>query len=151
MSSSEDILRGNTLRIYLYMLRKREPVGVREIMRALGLRNPSLAHYHLNKLVQAGYVKQQGSKYILVKQVKIGILKQIMIIQGILFPRFALYFGLFLSFFMTEIVLVLHEQFQIASLISLVSLGIGAGIMLLETVNLIKELQPYIRETKEND
>ena len=146
---SEDILRGNTLRIYLYMLRKNRAVGVREIMRALGLKNPSLAHYHLNKLVQAGYVKQQGSKYVLAKQAKIGILKQIIIFQGMLFPRFALYLGLFLGLLVAEVVLIMYKLFLVASFLSILSLGIGVATMLLETINLMKELQPYIREAKE--
>ena len=50
-------MKGNTLRVYLYLLRS----GVselRDIQRALGFSTPSLASYHLGKLLEAGYVSQ---------------------------------------------------------------------------------------------
>ena len=40
-------LKGNTLRVYIYALKKRR-VGVREVQRALLMSKPSLAQYHLN-------------------------------------------------------------------------------------------------------
>jgi len=45
----ESELRGNTLKVYWYMLEHggESSVGVREIQRALGFSSPTLAAYHL--------------------------------------------------------------------------------------------------------
>ena len=50
-------LRGNTLRTYLQVL-KHGPCELRDVQHGLGLSTASLASYHLNKLIEAGYVKQ---------------------------------------------------------------------------------------------
>ncbi|TLX99316.1 MAG: hypothetical protein E6K95_09775 [Thaumarchaeota archaeon] len=58
-------LKGNTLRVYVYALKKRK-VGVREVQRALRLSNPSLAQYHLNKLRELGLLREEGGDYVAV-------------------------------------------------------------------------------------
>ena len=55
-------LKGNTLRVYVYALKKRK-VGVREVQRALLMSNPSLAQYHLNKLRELGLVSESNGEY----------------------------------------------------------------------------------------
>ncbi|MHA2262129.1 MAG: LexA family protein [Candidatus Thorarchaeota archaeon] len=50
-SHLEAELRGNTLRVYWYMIQQGEPVGVREIQRALGMSSPSVANHHLSRLL----------------------------------------------------------------------------------------------------
>ncbi|HYB84738.1 MAG TPA: hypothetical protein VED86_05360, partial [archaeon] len=48
-------IRGNTTRVYLFVL-KNGPCELREVQRALKLSTPSLAFYHLSRLVQSGVV-----------------------------------------------------------------------------------------------
>lgn len=50
-------IRGNTLKVYLFML-KHGPSELREVQRGLGLSTPSLASYHLEKLIDAGFASQ---------------------------------------------------------------------------------------------
>jgi hypothetical protein len=50
-------VRGNTLRVFIHVL-KNGPCELRDIQHALQLSSPSLAVYHLNRLVEAGYVMQ---------------------------------------------------------------------------------------------
>ncbi len=50
-------IKGNTLKAYLQVLRH-GPCELRDVQRALGLSTASLASYHLNKLLEAGYVRQ---------------------------------------------------------------------------------------------
>ena len=62
-STNPPELRGNTLRTYLQVL-KHGPCELRDVQHELGLSTPSLASYHLGKLVEAGYVKQdEQSRY----------------------------------------------------------------------------------------
>jgi len=50
-------IRGNTLKVYLFLLRH-GPSELRDIQRGLGLSSPSLASYHLGRLIEAGYATQ---------------------------------------------------------------------------------------------
>ena len=91
------------LRIYWYMLSKGDPSGVREIQRALGLSSPSVAHHHLEKLKEIGVVGQdEYGRYLLIKQVEVGILQGFSRIGKFMLPRFSFYavfFSTLLSFY----------------------------------------------------
>ncbi len=85
-------LRGKTLQVYIYMLRKREPVGVRELQRSLGFSSPSVAHHHLEKLREMGLVsKDERGRYRVLEKVDVGVLKMFMVIGGKLVPRLIFY------------------------------------------------------------
>ena len=83
-------LKGNTLRVYVYAL-KRDRVGVREVQRALGMSNPSLAQYHLNKLEALGLVGQENGEYRVLDEVKVDVMRDFLRIGSSLVPRFVFY------------------------------------------------------------
>ena len=88
----ESELKGNTLRVYWFMLRSGgDSVGIREVQRALGFSSPTLAAYHLDKLVDLHLVEKKRGEYYLVKTVKVGVLKQFMKFGTLLLPRYLLY------------------------------------------------------------
>lgn len=51
------------------MYRQHDPVGIHDIQRGLGLSSPSLAHYHVSKLLKAGLLKEEGEGYTVNKTV----------------------------------------------------------------------------------
>jgi hypothetical protein len=52
----ESVLKGNTLRVYWFMLRSpNDMVGARETQRALRFSSPALTVYHLDKLTELGF------------------------------------------------------------------------------------------------
>lgn len=57
-------LQGTTLKVYRFIFRQGHPVGPHEIQRALGMASPSTAHYHIEKLLQNGLVRQEGGGYV---------------------------------------------------------------------------------------
>ena len=57
-------LKGTTYRVYRFMLKEGKPVGVSEIQRSLGLSSPSVAQYHIKKLLRLGLVKEELSGYV---------------------------------------------------------------------------------------
>ena len=59
----DDVLRGTTLKVYRFLLKRGEPVGIREVQRTLKLSSPSLAAYHLSKLEEAGLIKRKKGNY----------------------------------------------------------------------------------------
>lgn len=52
-------LGGTTLRVYRYLYRMGKPCGIREIQRGLSLSSPSVAVYHVRKLLDAGMIREE--------------------------------------------------------------------------------------------
>lgn len=100
-------LKGNTLRVYWALLNAKDGViGVRALQRQLGFSSPTLAAYHLNKLVDLELVTKEISDYRLVRRVKVGVLRQFIKLGTFLLPRYVLYaimFTLLLVFLFTQI------------------------------------------------
>ena len=89
--------------IYLYIITSREPVGVREIWRALALSSPSLAQYHINNLQEQNLVIQTpDGRYIADEKARVEALRNFVFLGGRLISRMAFYgsfiFGLFLIY-----------------------------------------------------
>jgi predicted DNA-binding transcriptional regulator len=86
------VLRGNTLKIYMHILRKNESVGIREVQRDLNLSSPTLAKYHLEKLLELGLVKQDdGGNYVLLKEIKVDVLQPFLRFGSHIIPRLITY------------------------------------------------------------
>jgi len=67
-------IKGNTVRVYLFVLRN-GPCELRDVQRALKLSTPSLAFYHLSKLVEAGNVKRtEDGRYVVVTDISADLL-----------------------------------------------------------------------------
>jgi len=100
-------LKGNTLRVYWALLNSKDGViGVRELQRQLGFSSPALAAYHLNKLEELELVAKERGDYRLVREVKVGVLKQFIKLGTFLFPRYVLYatmFTMLLIFFLIQL------------------------------------------------
>lgn len=90
-------LKGNTLRVYVYALKKRR-VGVREVQRALLMSNPSLAQYHLNKLKDLGLVSENNGEYEVAGEVKVDVMRDFLRLGTLIVPRFVFYAVVFTVF-----------------------------------------------------
>jgi hypothetical protein len=105
MSQNQDI-RGNTLKVYLYLL-KHGPSELKDIQRGLNLSSASLASYHLGKLLETGFVKQDNyGKYSAVKDASDRILEGYSKIGPAVVPQlffFSLLFTILVVFFSVEI------------------------------------------------
>lgn len=126
-------LKGNTLRVYWELLRSEDRlVGVREVQRALGFSSPALASYHLNKLVELGLVEKERGEYRLIKEVKVGVLRQFIRFRTVMFPRHIFYATMFttlLVFYISRL-----EQVNLNSLFALVFGVLGTAISWYETL-----------------
>ena len=96
MASDEEIieseLKGKTLLVYMHILKAKEStVGVREVQRALGFSSPSVSSYHLNKLKDLGLVESIRGDYSLIREVRVGVLKQFVSVGGVMLPRYLFY------------------------------------------------------------
>lgn len=101
----ESELRGRTLRVYFELLSKRGPVGPRELQRKLGLSSPSLAAYHLDKLVDLGLVRRERGAYYVEEVIQVGVLKQFIWIGRRALPRHLFYAAFFTAAFVTFLIM----------------------------------------------
>ncbi|MCW4025479.1 MAG: ArsR family transcriptional regulator [Candidatus Bathyarchaeota archaeon] len=109
----EYALRGKAWKVYWFLLKKGNPASVREVQRALHFSSPSVAFHHLEQLRNLGLVQKQetGGQYVLVGEVKIGVLKHYVKLGKVLFPRFFFY-ALFSTVFFLGYVFLLLQTFS---------------------------------------
>jgi len=129
----ESALKGNTLRVYWFLLRSpNDMVGARETQRALKFSSPALAVYHLDKLIEVGLAEKTNGEYRLVKAVNVGVLKQFIRFGALMLPRHFLYATMF-----TTLLIFFLIQFKRADFSSVFALVLGllaTGIMWYETI-----------------
>lgn len=108
-SIAESQLKGNTLRVYVYVVTHRKS-GVREVQRALRFSSSSLAQYHLSKLSDLGLLSENGGEYYPAEQVKVDVLKDFLKFGTFIVPRFVFYavFFTIITVFLTFV--VFYEQ-----------------------------------------
>lgn len=99
-------VKGNTLKVYLYLL-KNSPSELREVQHALGFSSASLASYHLGKLVELGFAKQDAyGRYSAVKESADRVLEGYSKVGPAVVPQlffFSLFFTILVIFFSTAI------------------------------------------------
>lgn len=134
----ESILKGNALRVYWYLLSKpEEPVGAREVQRALEFSSPALAAYHLDKLADLGLVEKGVNGYRIIKTVNVGVLKQFVRVGTIIIPRYFLYATMFttlLIFFLTQL-----RTINFYSTFALVLCLLATGVTWFETLMVLRQ------------
>ncbi len=104
-------LRGKAWKVYWFLLKTGNPVGVREVQRALHFSSPSIAFHHLEQLRELGLVEKQdvGGHYLLVGQVKIGVLRHYVKLGKLLFPRFFFYALFSTMFYAAYLLIIVHS------------------------------------------
>jgi hypothetical protein len=133
----ESELKGKTLLVYWYLLQQpSHSVGVREVQRALGFSSPSIAVHHLQKLHDLKLIdKRPTGEYVLLEEVKIGILKFFMHMGRFLVPRYLFYSVLITTMLTVYLVLCLMGQL-FPSLYTLTFGVVAALVFWVETVRL---------------
>jgi hypothetical protein len=129
----ESVLKGNTLRVYWFLLRSPNGVvGARETQRALKFSSPALAVYHLDKLTELGLAEKTNGEYRLVKAVNVGVLKQFVRFGAFMLPRHFLYATMFTTLMIFYLIQFKHVDFY--STFALVLGLLATGIMWYETL-----------------
>ena len=119
LDNVESRLKGNTLRLYWYMVKVARPVTINEARKSLKLSSPGLAAYHLDKLRELGLVeKTSQGEYRIVEEVKVGVLRSFVRLYSFMVPIYVFYavfftalLIIFLVFFMN--LLLIQSWFAI--------------------------------------
>lgn len=105
-SKVERELKGKTLQVYVYMLKKREPIGVRELQRDLNFSSPSVANYHIEKLIDLNLVsKDEYGRYYISQKAQISVLESFVNVGGRTIPRMSFFAAFFTTLLIAYVVL----------------------------------------------
>ena len=143
MSSDEEIieseLKGKTLLVYMHILKNPgDAVGVREVQRELGFSSPSVSSYHLNKLQDLGLVENVYGDYQLLKDIKVGVLKQFIMLGGVMLPRYLFYAVLMTTMLITF--LIQTPYFPSREYVTTIMMGLVPTVILwYETIKIWRE------------
>jgi hypothetical protein len=134
----ESILKGNTLRVYWFLLRTpNSSVGARETQRALKFSSPALAVYHLDKLAELGLAEKLNGEYHLVKAVNVGVLKQFVRFGALMLPRHFFYATMFTT--LLVFYLVQFRRVDFYSTFALVTIILATAITWYETLRVWRQ------------
>lgn len=130
MKDEREVLTGNTAQVYRYAIKMGKPIGVREVQRALKLSSPTLAAYHLEKLEEAGLLKQTPDGYIVEKLVLENFVK----LRQLLVPKYLFYFAVFMTAVIFQLVLFRPSELTREYVFATSMLTVAAGYFGYETV-----------------
>lgn len=74
-SAHYDSVKGTTMKVYRYVYRSKGAVRVNDVQRGLGLSSPSVAEYHIKKLVGFGLLKEEVGGYVVDKLIWSNIVR----------------------------------------------------------------------------
>ena len=97
MEDVKSKLKGTTLRVYWHLLRSGKSTTVRRLQRDLSFSSPSVASYHLEKLMDLGLVKKVRGDYELKKTVSLEVVSSFVRISHLMIPRYMFYTAFFLT------------------------------------------------------
>jgi hypothetical protein len=125
-------LTGRTLMIYFVLLNKKA-IGVRELQRHLGLSSPSVAKYHLEKLVDLHLVENRKGIYHLDRKADLPLLTSWVLIGKILIPK-VIFAAIFFSTLFIGYLLFIFSNWNKDSIFVIL---LGCGIMIYTWIDVI--------------
>ena len=134
--ANNEELEGITLNAYLYVVKKGKPVGPRDVLKGVNLSNPSVAHRHLQKLEDAGYLqKNEYGEYTIKTKAHV---RGYSWLGRRLVPKMWLYSLLFLAILIVELfVLIIHfavetYEFKVFFLLLTLITGLALAVFTVE-------------------
>jgi len=118
-------LTGRTLMVYFVLLNKKT-IGVRELQRHLDLSSPSVAKYHLEKLVDMNLVINRKGVYHLDRKADIPLLTSWILIGKILIPK-VIFAAIFFTTLFIGYLLFIYSNWNKDSLFVIL---LGCGFMI---------------------
>ena len=138
-------LQGVTLKVYLYVVKKKGLVGPRDVMRGVHLSSPSVAYRHLQKLENMGLLtKDELGNYVVKEKVAV---RGYSWIGRHLVPNPLIYSLVFLCILITQlVVLAIHfsvetEQFKIFFLLLTLITAAALLLFLIEGLRMLTKIR----------
>lgn len=131
-----NLLNSTTMRVYRYLYKQGgKPVGVHDVQTGLALSSPSLAHYHIRKLVDEGLAKEVDGGYVVDKVIFENMIR----IRRAVIPFQTTYLFLFVATIAIMLTVfrppVISEVYVFALLVNVLAIG----IFLFEVVRALRQ------------
>jgi hypothetical protein len=131
---------GTTWDVYLYLLTSNN-TGVRDVWRHLKLSSPSLAQYHINKLVDLKLIETTlDGKYKANEKAQTEVLRSFVLLRGRLIPRLVVYGTALLGILISYLILW-PMRWDFRDLVILFSSVFSIFIFFLEAYNQYRGLR----------
>jgi hypothetical protein len=129
-------LNGTTLMVYFVLLNKKQ-IGVRELQRHLDLSSPSVAKYHLEKLVNLYLIQNKNGIYHLYRKANLPVLTSWILIGKQLFPR-VIFAAIFFTFVFIGYIIFIYSNWNKDSIFVII---FGLSIMIYAWLDVILQLK----------
>ena len=133
--SGNRLLNSTTLRVYRFLYKQGKPVGVHEIQKGLSLSSPSLAHYHIQKLLEQGLVREEDGGYVVDKIVFENMIR----VRRSVIPFQTTYLTLFLSTLVIMLTILRPAEISGVYLFALLVNALALGIFAYETLKSLRQ------------
>ena len=128
-------LNNTTQRVYRFIYKQGgKPVGVHEVQNGLALSSPSVAHYHIRKLVEQGLAREEAGGYVVDKLIFENMIR----IRRSVIPFQTTYLALFVSTFLIMLT-VFRSEISGVYIFALIVNAMAIGVFLFETVKSFKQ------------
>ena len=150
---TNDELEGNTLSVYAYIVHTAKPVGTRDVTRGAKLSSTSVAHRHLQKLEDLGYIEKNNYGDYILKE-KANINGHVWVGKNLV-PRLMFYSFFFMGAFAAEVSILLLSLIikdlviQVSFLFLTGMTAVAMTLFLYEGVVLYRKLGPKRSEHPE--
>ena len=128
-------MNSTTLRVYRFLYKQGKPVGVHEIQKGLSLSSPSLAHYHIQKLLEQGLVREEAGGYVVDKIVFENMIR----VRRSVIPFQTTYLTLFLSTLVIMLTILRPAEISGVYLFALLVNALALGIFAYETLRSLRQ------------
>jgi predicted DNA-binding transcriptional regulator len=126
----ESSLRGTTMKVYRLLLRSHNPVGIHDVQRALGLSSPSVAQYHLKKLLGMKLIREENEGYVIDKVVIDNVIR----IRRTAIPLQTAYVAFFAASLVVMLTVFRAQSLSPAYLFAIAVMSMGMVITAYEAV-----------------
>jgi hypothetical protein len=122
------VLKGTTLAVFRYIFKEGKPVGPRDIQKGLGLSSPSIASYHLAKLLEAGLIGETEKGY----TVNTRVFENIIRVRRMLIPAQVSYVAFFATVILVLLTILRPSVIYPSYYFSMVGLFVALGLSAFE-------------------
>jgi len=133
----------STFKVYFHILRtNQDTISIRKLQRELNFSSPSSVVFHVQKLVEHGFLREENNKYTLQRREKIGPLTHFFFLKGKIIPKDLIYFLVVLA--MTSAELYFNPVPSEYALVY-IPLFIALALFLFNTISEFKILNRFLR------
>ncbi len=132
----EDVLKGTTLKVYRFIYRQGKPMGVHDVQRGLELSSPSVAQYHIKKLLGAGLIREEREGYVIDRRIFENMIR----VRRALIPFQATYSIFFASTLVVMLTLLRPPDLTSIYVFALAVNGAALAISVYEVLRAVRKL-----------